>query len=160
MAGGRGRRGQPPSLLSWSYLKTVGGGGGWLCRPTELDNCCSLGLQRLGPSGEAPGRCSSKHGYALAGCATLSRGLNFSLCTWPSSKELSGSIEPCALGDSQKQFSAGTGLGLRDREAGDGERLGAPQPLGAAGSPAGWQRVGERGSLAVHRSSWGLRVHR
>lgn len=61
--------------------------------------------------------------------------------------------ELCALGDSQEQFFVCTGLGVGDREAGDWLRLGAPQLSGAAGSPAGWQRVRGRGSRALHRST-------
>lgn len=41
-------------------------------------------------------------------------------------------------------------------ESGAWKRLGGPEPSGAAGPPAGWQRVVGRGSRALCRSSWGL----
>lgn len=164
MAGGRSRRGQPPSPDSLSYLKTVWVEG--LALSTQslamktnvpLDfKGQALGL--LAPLGR-PWGTAPLYGSAWLGVLTLSRGITSTCVPGPESGAVWPHEELCALRDSQEQFSVGAGLGLGDGEARDWERLGAPQPSGAAGSPTGWQTVGERGSLALHRSSWGLHAH-
>lgn len=164
MAGGRSRRAAPKPRLSILLEDCVGGRTGSV-DPQSLAMTTAVPLdfkgQALGllaplgrPWGTAP-----LYGSAWLGVLTLSRGITSTCVPGPESGAVWPHEELCALRDSQEQFSVGAGLGLGDGEARDWERLGAPQPSGAAGSPTGWQTVGERGSLALHRSSWGLHAH-